>query len=221
MRVPYSWLMEFLQADISPQDLADALTMGGLEVEEIREWTSEDGEAADTILVTKVTANRGDMLSILGVARQAAAVLQTTYKLPEYPTEAIENVTSGGKSVTDGRVTIDLADPIGCPRYSALMMDGVKLGPSPKWLAHRLEAAGMRPLANVVDCTNYVMLEFGQPLHAFDFTLLRKGQVIVRRATDGEKILTLDRQWRTLTHEDLLITDPAGPAALAGVMGGA
>lgn len=221
MRVPYSWLMEFLQADISPQDLADALTMGGLEVEEIREWTSEDGEATDTVLVTKVTANRGDMLSILGVARQAAAVLQTTYKLPEYPTEAIEHVTSGGKSVADGRVTIDLADPIGCPRYSALMMEGVKLGPSPKWLAHRLEAAGMRPLANVVDCTNYVMLELGQPLHAFDFTLLRKGHVIVRRATDGEKILTLDRQWRTLTHEDLLITDPAGPAALAGVMGGA
>lgn len=221
MRVPYSWLMEYLQTEISPQDLAEALTMGGLEVEEIREWTSEDGEATDQILVTKVTANRGDMLSILGVARQAAAVLKTTYKLPEYPTEAIEDVTTGGTSVADGAVTIELADSVGCPRYSALMMEGIKLGPSPKWLAHRLEAAGMRPLANVVDCTNYVMLEFGQPLHAFDFTLLRKGHIIVRRAAEGEKLLTLDRQWRTLTAEDLLITDPAGPAALAGVMGGA
>lgn len=221
MRVPYSWLMEYLQAEISPEDLAVALTMGGLEVEEIRDWTSEDGEATDKILVTKVTANRGDMLSILGVARQAAAVLQTTYTLPDIPLQLVADPVSGETTASDGTVTVELADVKGCPRYSALRLSGVKLGPSPQWLAHRLESAGMRPLANVVDCTNYVMLELGQPLHAFDFKLLRKGQVIVRKATAGEKILTLDRQWRTLTEGDLLITDPAGPAALAGVMGGA
>jgi phenylalanyl-tRNA synthetase beta chain len=221
MRVPYSWLMEYLDADLSPQELADALTMGGLEVEEIREWTSEDGEATDKIFVTKVTANRGDMLSILGVARQAAAVLQTSYKLPDIPMEIVSEPVSGETMASDGTVTVELADPKGCPRYSALRLRDVKLGPSPKWLAHRLESAGMRPLANVVDCTNYVMLELGQPLHAFDFKLLRKGHVIVRKATEGEKILTLDRQWRTLNEGDLLITDPAGPAALAGVMGGA
>ncbi len=118
-------------------------------------------------------------------------------------------------------MTIELADPVGCPRYSGLLLEGIKLAPSPAWLSHRLEAAGMRPLINVVDCTNYVMLELGQPLHAFDFKLLRRGHIIVRRATEGEQILTLDRQWRTLTAEDLLITDPSGPAALAGVMGGA
>lgn len=221
MRVPYGWLMEYLNTDISPEDLAQALTMGGLEVEEIRDWTSEDGEATDKIFVTKVTANRGDMLSMLGVARQAAAVLQTTYKLPEIPMDIVSDPVSGGTTASDGAVTVELADPVGCPRYSALRLRGVKLGPSPKWLAHRLESAGMRPLANVVDCTNYVMLELGQPLHAFDFKLLRKGHVIVRKATEGEKILTLDRQWRTLTADDLLITDPAGPAALAGIMGGA
>ena len=221
MRVPYSWLMEYLQSDLSPEDLAQALTMGGLEVEEIRDWTSEDGEATDKVLVTKVTANRGDMLSILGVARQAAAVLQTTYQLPEIPMAVVSDPVTGETSASDGAVTIELADPAGCPRYSALRLQGVKLGPSPKWLAHRLEAAGMRPLVNVVDCTNYVLLELGQPLHSFDFKLLRGGHIIVRKATEGEKILTLDRQWRTLTAGDLLITDPAGPAALAGIMGGA
>ncbi|MHB8996776.1 MAG: phenylalanine--tRNA ligase subunit beta [Armatimonadota bacterium] len=221
MRVPYSWLMEYLDADLSPEELAEALTMGGLEVEEIRDWTSEDGEATDKIFVTKVTANRGDMLSMLGVARQAAAVLQTSYKLPDIPMEIVSDPVSGETMVSDGTVTVELADTKGCPRYSALRLRDVKLGPSPKWLAHRLESAGMRPLANVVDCTNYVMLELGQPLHAFDFKLLRKGHVIVRKATEGEKILTLDRQWRTLDEGDLLITDPAGPAALAGVMGGA
>ena len=221
MRVPYSWLMEYLQADISARDLATVLTMGGLEVEEIRDWTSEDGQASDQILVTKVTANRGDMLSILGVARQAAALLQTTYQLPDIPADCITDPVGGELQATDGRVTIELADPVGCPRYSGLLLEGIALGPSPAWLAHRLEAAGMRPLINVVDCTNYVMLELGQPLHAFDFKLLRHGHIIVRKATEGEKILTLDRQWRTLTAEDLLITDPSGPAALAGVMGGA
>lgn len=221
MRVPYSWLMEFLQADIAAEELAGVLTMGGLEVEEIRDWTSEDGQATDQILVTKVTANRGDMLSILGVARQAAALLKTTYQLPEFPTDFTMRPVEGGLKVSDERVTIELADPAGCPRYSGLLLEGTKLAPSPAWLAHRLEAAGMRPLVNVVDCTNYVMLELGQPMHAFDFKLLRKGHIIVRRAEEGEKILTLDRQWRTLTAEDLLITDPSGPAALAGVMGGA
>lgn len=221
MRVPYSWLMEFLEADLAPAELARVLTMGGLEVEEIRDWTSEDGEASDQILVTKVTANRGDMLSLLGVARQAAALLQTSYRLPDLPLAAVADPVQGTTRVSDGTVTIELADPVGCPRYSALVLDGLKLGPSPRWLAHRLEAAGMRPLANVVDCTNYVMLELGQPLHAFDFGLLQDTHIIVRRAAAGEKMVTLDRLSRELTPEDLLITDPSGPVALAGVMGGA
>jgi phenylalanyl-tRNA synthetase beta chain len=212
--------MEYLQADISAPELSRALTMGGLEVEEIRDWTSEDGQAHDQVLITKVTANRGDLLSMIGVARHAAAVLGTTWQLPAIPLEMVADPVSGPTNASDGRVTIELADPVGCPRYSALLMEGVTMGPSPAWLAHRLESAGQRPLSHVVDCTNYVMLELGQPLHAFDYDLLRDGRIIVRRAAAGEKMQTLDRQERDLTPEDLLITDPSGPIALAGVMGG-
>lgn len=220
MRVPYSWLMEYLQADISAEDLAQALTMGGLEVEEVQQWTSEDGTASDQVLLTKVTANRGDLLSMIGVARHAAAVLGAAWRLPDIPWNRVAEPASGRTAVTDGRVTIELADPTGCPRYSGLLMEGLTMRPAPRWLAHRLEAAGMRPLSHVVDCTNYVMLELGQPLHAFDYDRLRDGHIIVRRARAGERLETLDRQERELTPEDLLITDPAGPIALAGVMGG-
>lgn len=221
MRVPYSWLRDYLEADLSAAELAQALTMGGLEVEEIREWTSEDGQAQDQIFVTKVTANRGDLLSMIGVARHAAAVLGTTWRLPEFPAELVADPLTDPARVSDGRVTVELADPHGCPRYSALLMEGLAMQPSPKWLAYRLEAAGMRPLSHVVDCTNYVMLELGQPLHAFDYDKLRDGHIIVRKAAPGEKMQTLDRQDRDLTPEDLLITDPSGAIALAGVMGGA
>jgi phenylalanyl-tRNA synthetase beta chain len=220
MRVPYGWLREYLEADIAAEDLAQALTMGGLEVEEVREWTSEDGQATDLVLCTKVTANRGDLLSMIGVARHAAAVLGTTWRLPEIPWALVADPVVGATQAADGRVTIELADISGCPRYSALLMEGLAMQPSPAWLAHRLEAAGMRPLSQVIDCTNYVMLELGQPLHAFDYDLLRAGHIIVRRATAGEQMQTLDRQERALTPEDLLITDPHGPIALAGVMGG-
>ena len=220
MRVPYNWLMEYLEADISPEDLAHVLTMGGLEVEEIRNWTSEDGTAQDRILVTKITANRGDLLSLVGVARHAAALLGTTWKLPEFPAELIADPVTGATTAASEEVFVELADTTGCPRYSALLVDGVKVEAGPKWLAHRLESAGVRPLANVVDCTNYVMLELGQPLHAFDHNLLKDGSIIVRRAHEGERITTIDRQERLLTAEDVVITDPTGPIALAGVMGG-
>jgi phenylalanyl-tRNA synthetase beta chain len=221
VRVPYSWLMEYLEADIAADELARVLTMGGLEVEEIRQWTSSDGKARDQILVTKVTANRGDMLCLSGVARQAAALLQTTFRLPDFPWAVIANPVVGETEVRASGVTVELADPAGCPRYSALLMEGLTPGPSPDWLAYRLEAAGMRPLSRVVDCTNYVMLELGQPLHAFDWNLLTDGHIIVRRAQAGEKMITLDRQSRQLTPDDLLITDPVRPVALAGIMGGA
>lgn len=221
MRIPYSWLKEFLQADIPAEELAEVLTMGGLEVEEIEEWSSADGQARDQILITKVTANRGDLLSIVGVARQAAALLGTSYKKPDFPPDILREVLSGGLKVSDSRVTIELADPQGCPRYSGVLIEGVRLAPSPPWMAYRLEAAGMRPLINVVDCTNYVMLEWGQPLHAFDYELLHQGHIIVRRAEEGEPLQTLDEQWRTLCAEDLVIADPRGAVALAGVMGGA
>ena len=117
------------------------------------------------------------------------------------------------------RVTIE--DPDLCPRYSARIVSNIKIGPSPEWMGRRLLAAGMRPINNVVDITNYVMLEFGQPLHGFDYTLVRQRHIIVRRAYEGEEMITLDGVKRKLTPDMLLITDPQGPTAIAGVMGGA
>ena len=221
-RIPYSWLNEYLHTTKSPAELADILTMGGLEVEEVQTWTSPDGSVTDQVLCTKVTANRGDLLSLVGVARHAAALLRIASPpavLP--PLHAVERGAGGVRSsATVGPVTVQLADTEGCPRYTALLVEGVTVGPSPDWLANRLAAAGMRPISNVVDCTNYVLWELGQPLHAFDFDLLHDGTIIVRKAREGETIVTIDDQERQLLPTDLLITDPAGPVALAGIMGG-
>ncbi len=221
MRVPYSWLKEYLTSVPELPELCHLLTMGGLEVEEVRDWTAADGEASDQILMTAVTPNRGDLLSMVGVARHAAALLGTDFvnTVPTFP-ETDEPVTDGAKASV-GPVTIEIADPVGCPRYSALLIDGVKVGPSPDWLRYRLEAAGIRSISNVVDCTNYVVWEMGQPLHAFDFRLLKDGHIIARRAEQDEKLLLLDGTWQTLGPEDVVIADPMGAVALAGIMGGA
>ena len=221
MRIPYSWLNEYLHTTKSPEELADILTMGGLEVEEVQEWASPDGSVTDKVLCTKVTANRGDLLSLVGVARHAAALMRMAS--PPGPLSGAERGSTAhgdGQRGTVGPVTVELADIEGCPRYTALLVEGVKIGPSPEWLANRLAAAGMRPISNVVDCTNYVLWELGQPLHAFDFDLLHEGKIVVRKALAGETIVTIDDQERQLLPTDLLITDPAGPVALAGIMGG-
>lgn len=220
MRVPYSWLMEYMDADTPADELAEILTMGGLEVEEVEEWTSADGKARDTVLITSVTSNRGDLLSMVGVARHTAALLRCNLKLPAFRIEetASPNVAESDLTQGDTRITID--DLTGCPRYSALRLVGVQIRPSPDWMRHRLEAAGVRPLGNVIDATNYVLLELGQPLHAFDHKLLVRGHIIIRRAGDGEKLVTIDGNTRELSENDLVIADEKGAIALAGVMGG-
>lgn len=220
MRVPYSWLMEYLDADTAPQDLAHILTMGGLEVEEVREWTSEDGAATDFVLHTKLTANRGDMLSMVGVARQAAALLGVQWCLPSLQRpETTAPVTTAPLAEHQG-VKIEVIAPDGCPRYSALAIRDLKIGPSPDWLRYRLEAAGIRPISNVVDATNYVCWELGQPMHAFDLRLVARDHIIVRRAAAGEKLKLLNEDTLELSERDLMICDEMGPVALAGVMGG-
>ena len=221
MHVPYSWLMEYLKADIEAGELAHVLTMGGLEVEQVLDFTSEDGEFRDQVLVTSVTSNRGDLLSMIGVARQAAALLGAEWQMPDIDMSLLGDTVTGKAEASNADMRIELANPQACPRYCGLVMDELTVAESPDWLGYRLEASGMRPIANLVDCTNYVMLELGQPLHGFDYNLLKDAHIIVRSATDGEQILTLDQQWRAMTAQDLLITDPAGPAAIAGVMGGA
>lgn len=166
----------------------------------------------DTILDVHVWPNRADMMSITGIAREVAAVLGATVRMPstDYP--------EGGAPASEA-VSVRIEDPALCARYVATVIEGVHVGPSPEWLQQRLRAAGQRPISNVVDITNYVMLELGQPLHAFDLDTVR-GEVGVRLARAGETLRTLDGVDRTLASDTLLITDESGPIALAGVMGG-
>jgi phenylalanyl-tRNA synthetase beta chain len=168
--------------------------------------------AVDDVFEVNVTPNRGDALSHLGIARDLAAHFGTRVRLPE-----IDKVRELDKGPT---MDVDIADAEGCPRYTARFVTGLTVAPSPIQLRLRLSYCGMRPISNLVDVTNYVLLETGQPLHAFDFDKLQ-GHIVVRRAGQGEGMQTLDGQKRDLLPEDLLITDARGPVAIAGVMGGA
>jgi phenylalanyl-tRNA synthetase beta chain len=167
----------------------------------------------DTILEIGLTPNRADCLSIIGVAREIAAKLGVAVK---YPGHAVEE--KGADITTVAALIVE--DPQLCPRYTARYISGCKIGPSPGWLVNRLKAVGLRPINNVVDVTNYVLMEYGHPLHAFDFDRLAGGKIIVRRALDGERFTTLDGQERTLKISDLTIRDAERAVALAGIMGG-
>ena len=168
----------------------------------------------DSILDLDVTPNRPDWLSMVGVAREVAALTGAAVREPEHTYEELDDPAPA-------RVSVEIADPDLCFRYVASVIEGVKLGPSPSWMQERLTAAGMRPINNVVDITNYVMLEAGQPLHAFDFSAVGGEKIIVRRANEGERLVTLDGEERELTTDMLVIADEKKPLALAGVMGGA
>jgi len=167
----------------------------------------------DIVLDLEITPNRPDCLCMLGVAREVAALTGQILKRPSFGLRE-EGVR------TEEEVRVEIIDGDLCSRYAARVIDGLSIHTSPWWMRRRLQAAGVRPISNVVDVTNYVMLELGQPLHAFDHSLVRDGHIIVRRALAGESMSTLDGIERTLTPEDLLICDPSGPIALAGVMGG-
>ncbi len=169
----------------------------------------------DTLFDLEITPNRPDLLSILGVAWEVAAQTHARVSEPDrlYPEQASATAT--------GRTSVTIEDRDLCPRYIAGIVERVKVGPSPEWLQARLRSAGMRPINNVVDVTNYVMLEMGQPLHAFDFRKLAGGRIVVRRARPGEKLRTLDAVDRDLTPDMLLIADASRAQAIAGVIGAA
>jgi phenylalanyl-tRNA synthetase beta chain len=168
---------------------------------------------ADTVLEVAITANRADCLSVLGLAREVAALLDQPLRHPEM------SVAAAAGSRLQARVTI--LDPVHCPRYAARLLTDLTVKPSPFWLRRRLQVAGLRAINNLVDVTNYVLLEFGQPLHAFDFQRLRGGEIVVRLPKANEtRFTTLDGAERALEAETLLICDAEGPVALAGVMGG-
>ena len=168
----------------------------------------------DVIFDLEVTPNRPDCLSVIGIAREVAALTREGLCLPEV------EYREGGTPIEE-HIAVEITAPELCPRYCASMITGVKLTESPAWMQQRLLACGMRPINNIVDITNYVMLEHGQPLHAFDSTKIRGKKIIVRRADEGEKIVSLDGVERVLSHDMLVIADTEGAVAVAGVMGGA
>jgi len=175
---------------------------------------SEVAGPPETVLSVEITWNRPDCLSIIGIAREVAALFRAGFKLPsvDFPErgEPVEILAD-----------VDLQDVDGCPRYTARVLTDIKLKPSPNWMQKRLQLCGVRPINNVVDITNYVLLECGQPLHAFDYELLKDHKVIIRRGRSGEKMYTLDGIERQGLENSVLIADPVRAVALAGVMGGA
>jgi phenylalanyl-tRNA synthetase beta chain len=166
----------------------------------------------DFVIEVGVTPNRPDCLSVIGVAREVAAILGKRINHPHY-------MVSEGEVDIGNLASVEVIDSDGCPRYSCRLIIDITIAPSPKWLKSRLEASGIRSINNVVDVTNFVLLELGQPLHAFDYDLIEGRKIIVRSAKEEEYIETLDEINRTLTGEDLLICDAQKPVALAGVMG--
>ncbi len=167
----------------------------------------------ETVIDFSPTPNRPDCLSMLGIAREAAALTGKSIREP------VLEYAEGGEAA-ESRSSVQVLDPDLCPRYIAGVVMGVTIEASPAWMQRRLEAAGMRPINNIVDVTNYVMLEFGQPLHAFDYDLLGGNRIVVRRAREGERLTSIDGQSRALEPEMLAIADASVPVAVAGVMGG-
>ncbi|MFH0838605.1 MAG: phenylalanine--tRNA ligase subunit beta [Candidatus Omnitrophota bacterium] len=208
MKFTYSWLKRYIDIKLTPKEIADILTMAGLEV------VSVEKIGGDFIFEIEVTTNRPDWLNITGVARELAALGKGKFKPPAVTIKK-ESVMSyrGGFSVT-------IADKKACPRYTARIILDVKVGPSPEWLKESLESIGLRPVNNIVDITNFCLFELGQPLHAFDLDKLTGNSIIVRKAAQGESIVTIDGVERSLEEDILVIADNEKPAAIAGILGG-
>jgi phenylalanyl-tRNA synthetase beta chain len=208
MKVLYNWLKEFVELTAPPDDLRTRLSLSGTAIEALEQTP------AGPMLDAELTSNRADCLGHYGIAREAAVLYDLPLKrVGPHPRESAEQASSAA------RVKID--SPELCGRFTARVLLGVKVGPSPEWLRQRLEALGQASINNVVDATNYVMLELGQPMHAYDMDLLAERRLIARRARAGEKLRTLDGLERTLTPEMCVIADAARAVGIGGVMGGA
>ncbi|MFO0793762.1 MAG: phenylalanine--tRNA ligase subunit beta [Candidatus Brocadiaceae bacterium] len=207
MKITYNWLKEYVYFYLSPNELADRLTRVGLVVASIQ--PIED----DFCLEIEVTSNRPDCLGIMGIAREVAAAVGGALRLPE------ANFTAESPDISKlFHTAVD--DQFLCPRYTARVIRRVTIGPSPEWMQKRLKCIGLRPVNNVVDVTNYVMMETGQPVHAFDLDKLSDQKVVVRKAMSGEEIVLINGARRALFHDMLVIADGKKPIAVAGIMGG-
>ncbi len=208
MKIVYNWLKEFVEATAAADELRARLSLAGIAIDSIEETP------AGPVLDAEITANRPDCLGHYGVAREVAAI----YRLP---VKSLKPKLKESSEKAADATRVEIEAPELCGRYTARVLRGVKVQPSPDWLRQRLEAIGQNSINNVVDVTNYVMFELGQPLHAFDLDKLAEQRIVVRRARPGEKIRTLDGAERTLAKEMCVIADAARAVAIAGVMGGA
>jgi phenylalanyl-tRNA synthetase beta chain len=208
MKVLYNWLKEFVDVKAAPADLKARLSLAGVAIDSVEE------SVAGPVLDAEVTANRPDCLGHYGIAREVAAI----YRLPLKPLQP--KLKESAEKVGDA-ARVEIEAPELCGRFTARVLRGVKVQPSPDWLQQRLEAMGQKSINNVVDITNYVMFELGQPMHAYDLDKLTDRRIVVRRARAAEKIRTLDGAERTLAKDMCVIADAARAVGIGGVMGGA
>jgi phenylalanyl-tRNA synthetase beta chain len=213
MKVLYSWIRDFVDVTDTAEGLGRRLSERGLALEGLEPWPDNGGD--DAVLDFDVTANRPDCLSIVGIAREIA----TVYDLP-LKAKSAEVRPPAGSKLTAPHVPVTIEDPELCARYVAAVAE-VEIGQSPEWMQARLTACGVRPISNIVDITNYVLLELGHPMHAFDLDRLAGPEIRVRRARPGEVLKTLDGKSRSLTPDTLVIADAERAQAVGGVMGGA
>jgi phenylalanyl-tRNA synthetase beta chain len=216
MKVLLSWIREFVDVRESAEDIGKLMSVRGLALEglDATEVIGPDGGAADFVMDFDVTANRPDCLSMIGIAREIATAYGLPLTLDDSP--ALRATLEAG----DDAVGVTIEEPGLCARYAASVAQ-VKVGPSPAWMQSRLAACGIRPISNIVDITNYVLLELGHPMHAFDLDTLAGRAIVVRRARPGEPIKTLDGKMRALAADMLVIADAERAQAIGGVMGGA
>jgi phenylalanyl-tRNA synthetase beta chain len=207
MKISLNWLRDYVETDLQAEQMAGILSDLGLPCEGIEHL------ADDAVIDVEVTSNRGDCLSHIGVARELAAATGKELRLPEIRYEETERPAAES-------VQVEIQEPELCKRYTARVIEGVRVGPTPEWVVKRLEAVGMRSVNNVVDATNYAMMETGQPPHAFDYATLEGRKIIVRKAAPGEQIVSIDGTQCALTPEMLVIADARRPVAVAGIMGG-
>jgi len=207
MKISIDWLKDYVDIDLNAQEVGDILSGLGFPLEEIIELEN------DSVIDVEITSNRGDCLSYIGVAREIGVVTGKKLKVPQVDLEYMENEASEF-------VSVSVSVPQLCNRYTARYIDGIKVGPSPEWMKQRLEAVGVRSVNNVVDATNYAMLESGQPPHAFDYDKLKGENIVVRKAIAGEKIVSIDSTKCELGEDMMVIADGETPIAVAGIMGG-
>ncbi|MBU0600474.1 phenylalanine--tRNA ligase subunit beta, partial [bacterium] len=207
MKVSLNWLKEYIEINLTSEEISHHLTMLGLEIEHL-EKTKDD-----TIFEISVTTNRGDCLSIIGLAGEISLINNKDIHHPplfnQEPSLDVQRL-----------LAVFIKEKELCPRYSGRVIKNIKITPSPSWIQERLISCGIKPVNNIVDITNFVLMEYGQPMHAFDYDLISERRIIVRRAEKGERIKTLDNQEISLDSEILVIADQNKPIAIAGIIGG-